>query len=216
MKLNSTKATAFAATLITFGSLAGGANAVNLLLNGDFEGNSLSNGSIGSGVDPVDWTMVSGDVDLVNNNLGVLGSDGPTWLEIGGSDAGVRSTILEQNVLINSTSLHQWSFDYSSWSGGGQFAINFSLFDLTNSQLVDSVSVTPSQGDGVWQTYQGQGLLQAGNEYRFRFDDSQGAANSVQGGIIDGASLSQIPEPSSTLLLGLGSLGLVFCRRRIN
>jgi hypothetical protein len=72
----------------------GSASAANVLLNGDFESNNLADGQISPTTTPISWSVTSGDVDIVNNALAVVGTNGPTWVEIGGL-TGIGNTVIE-------------------------------------------------------------------------------------------------------------------------
>lgn len=193
------------------GSFIVAAEGASLLVNGDFEGNGLANGAVSPTTNPVGWTVVDGETDLVNNALGVVGTNGPTWLEIGGLTA--AKTTMQQTFIPTLTGLYSWGFDYTSWSLGGQFAVEFTLIDTSDNSNVDFISVTPSSGNGIWQEYRNTGTLVGGTSYIFRLTDAGVGSNSDQGAVLDNAFVT-VPEPSSILLIAMGGMGVVLRRSR--
>jgi hypothetical protein len=187
------------------------AEGASLLVNGNFEGNGLANGSISQTTNPVGWIVVSGETDLVNNALGVIGTNGPTWLEIGGLTT--AQTVMQQMFVPSITGFYNWGFDYTSWFGGGQYAVEFTLIDASDNSIIDFISVTPSSGNGIWQEYRDSGSLNAGTSYIFRLTDAGVGSDPSEGAVLDNAFVT-IPEPSTIIVFAFGSAGLFLRRSR--
>jgi hypothetical protein len=201
MKLKYTKVTTLAATLIIFGSLAGGANAAVIFSN---PGGKLNV----TFTDAVDYTVNSSHTEdfyhLVIRD--VYTSDQPS---------NFANTVANSTVTlthINSGSANATPNDSAQYSG----ISGYSLPD--NNDLILgfrwSSDLTVTSGDTF--------TLSAGTYSTNRniaLPDSNAASFDTL--LIDGFRFNQvtsvqtlIPEPSSALLVGLSALGLAVARRR--
>jgi len=85
--------------------------------------------------------------------------------------------------------------------------------------ITDLLPLTTSNNPGSpsdWATYSVTGIAPAGTTEVRTTIIFEGATDvgGLQAGRVDNVSLVAVPEPSSTALLGLGSLALLFRRRR--
>lgn len=196
MKLKHTNLIALAATIITFGSLAGGAdgavvisnwNATTSTLSFDVTGSISDNNPGASQNFRIFIGMAGGNGEWATNATNVSGS----ILDNGGSTAPVHAA---------------WIFTFSNGQVGVQDTIqletnnpSFSLGDVFNYHI----SYVGIQGDATLIDFN-QVIVSWG---RTNFDSAPEVAHQI------GAA---VPEPSLAVLLGLGALGVVACRRRAN
>jgi hypothetical protein len=202
MKLKHTKVATLAATLITFGSLAGGANAAVIFSqNGNDITLGITNESYTmTGTANSGWMSVA--IFDVFSTLGEsLNSQSTAFTATvsinGGAPTGVAAwggwqyrtgaqTILDSNdagLMLDVGSL--------SWNIGDTFLINGSV---TMDSTLNSDIILPD----LYPTNNISGLV-----------TSAGLQSDTHA-----VSPASIPEPSSALLLGLGSLGLTVRRKR--
>ena len=193
---------ALAATLITFGSLAGGANAAITFSQ-----------EAGTGVLEVHFSQAisfnvttSANFNIYNVVLEDVYSVNQTenWGNLSTTTSTTTLTLNNPGSIQNST-----CFD------GG--ILSFGALDLNDLGLI---FVFPSsQTVGIGDTF----LLSAGT-YSFEKPLPLPDVTSFSAYVVKGSDISQvsnsvpvssIPEPSSALLVGLGALGLVASRRRI-
>jgi hypothetical protein len=178
---------ALAATLITFGSLAGGADAATVI---DYTG---SNNSGLTTYDENGYNVTqtnSGTFDL-DTTFGIVTATSPA------------SEISLTNILGD-------SFTLNSLSMGSFNLVPVSYQGYLNGVLQATDSFTNTIGGGASQNFSTVNL--AGitvDEIRFTINQSTGANQ-----VIQTFNVSTIPEPSSALLLGLGALGMIARRTR--
>ena len=201
MKLKYTKVTTLAATLIIFGSLAGGANAAVIFSN---PGGKLNV----TFTDAVDYTVNSSHTEdyyhLVIRD--VYTSDQPS---------NFANTIASSTVTlthINSGSANATPNDSAQYSGISGYSVpdnnDLILGFRWNSDLTVTSGDTFTLSAGTYSTNRNIAL-----------PDSNAASFDTL--LIDGFQFNQatsvqtlIPEPSSALLVGLSALGLAVARRR--
>ena len=201
MKLKYTKVATLAATLIIFGSLAGGANAAVIFSN---PGGKLNV----TFTDAVDYTVNSSHTEdyyhLVIRD--VYTSDQPS---------NFANTIASSTVTlthINSGSANATPNDSAQYSGISGYSVpdnnDLILGFRWNSDLTVTSGDTFTLSAGTYSTNRNIAL-----------PDSNAASFDTL--LIEGAQFNQatsvqtlIPEPSSALLVGLSALGLAVARRR--
>jgi hypothetical protein len=186
-----------AATLITFGSLAGGANgAVVFTADG---GDLVANIST-----PISWTIDGSQGALVL--YGIAFKDASSGVVSPANSPGGGTSTLTIDSQTNS--------NISSGRPGDLSVANITsttawmLYGFTPDVAVDiGDQVTLSAGTIVWQGSAGQlaNMVTPFTGEVFLFNGSTGTAI---------GSVVTVPEPSSSLLLGLGVLGVVIRRRR--
>lgn len=195
MKTTSTVAT-LAATLITFGSLAGGANGA--ILFHFTEGVGVVNLSISGSLD-TSATLSAGPV--ANNTLTFFKSS--TGLILGGS-----------NALADS-----YNVNLGSWTSFG--TNSNSIFAATSSG--DRVSLLGNSAISVPFGYTSGSPITGGNTFSGSFaslgltlGDHVSNFNSdlSSDSVIVRVGNASIPEPSSAILLGLGAFGIAARRKR--
>ena len=202
-----------AATLITFGSLAGGANAAISFIVNTQTGLVTTSGS---------YTLL----DAATSSIGVsrlLPDSGGTW---GFFVAGAASTPLSPGIGFITTSLNftsplTWTITDTSAGGSllAEASINSWFFPF--SSILNLFDATITSGDlnanvdaGDLLTFSGSTTLIA-DSLAAVSALSDSSHTSTYNGETFTLSFTSVPEPSSAFLLGLGSLGLLARRRRI-
>jgi hypothetical protein len=205
MKLKNTKVTALAATLITFGSLAGGANAATLF--SFTPPASAINANVG-----VDGFIFTPTVDILVTSLGYYDQDGdglPGTFEVGVYDVLSQSLVAPTVSISSSSSLGADNFRYEaipalSLNAGQEYLLaGFAPVDAAyaaslNSGLTVDTDVTYG---GYFYDFGGTSL----------FFPTSSDPTLYFGG--PNLQFSPVPEPASALLLGLGGLGFLIRRR---
>lgn len=143
---------------------------------------------------PVDSTVHVAQMDL-NLEGGSFPPDPTITLT---PDAGYK-------VLINSLRI-----GHATDQTASAFSWTITVERVSDNTIVSTSTTSPMVGgdaEDVIINFTGD----LGVAYRLRFDD--GGANTFNGAI-DNLSFSQIPEPSSTALIGFGCLALILRRRK--
>jgi hypothetical protein len=114
-----------------------------------------------------------------------------------------------------------YSFDLklSFSANGGVFSVHIWDIDSTGGVIDQGPGLlqTNPANDGNWHTYSGSFTAPANVDHlEIEFDAATGAVNgSIETMHVDNVSLSQIPEPTTVMLVGLGLFGaLVGLRKR--
>ena len=217
MKLKHTKVATLAATLITFGSLAGGANAalsftfqevgddVVLTSSGSFDITGLPDAT--ASFDSWGWVGIQASGGLG----GVIGA------QDGNIHSGFSSTnaAVTWNVGTDTSVIGNWySGGFVNASGGSVGSRGFTTyvswgtlsgFTYNSGDLVGSTWIPDLSAAYLNTDLSGLGITPG----------SYSVVDSITGeSITINAANAAIPEPSSVLLLGLGTLGLSVRRRR--
>lgn len=226
------KAAPFTATLITIGSLAGGAIAQTLITNGGFETTDSvasstspyslpdtvygSNGSdFTSGVDG--WHVTGSTPEIRLDGTHYSADEGGKFAALTSNTESIAQTFAtsigqQYEVQLSIASGALWNQSFSFWVGAGSsnqlrlsVAGNSALFDPTNAATPPGPSP-----NGSWDRV----------SYSFTAVSTSTtlelAANTSGAGylFVDDVSVTAVPEPSSTALLGLGGLAVILRRRR--
>ena len=201
MKLKYTKVATLAATLIIFGSLAGGANAaviIGVTASTDMgEFRPISNITNGSGLTGLQHLNGDPFIDFATS----------MWQSAAGNPTGNVTFDLGGSFTVQSTRI--WNHNHF---------LGNSVMGLDIASSTDGVVFTPinsfvlSQGTGV-DDYVGESLSLGGvTASHIRFLITSNYGGSVTG--LSEVQFSTVPEPSSALLVGLSALGLAVARRR--
>jgi hypothetical protein len=192
-----TKVSTLAATIITIGSLAGGANAA--LTGTTVVMEYTGNAGYANVVSTTDVATVGSGVEFMSQRPG------------GTSDL---FQIDLTNNLLTITALEGFT-DSSFLSFNWEFTIQDPLMTFDDASLVSNTLFSnPPFTNPVHPTVGFDTLNRTLTVSRF-IAAGIGTATITNGGIVEvSLSTSTVPEPSSTALLGLGGLALMFRRRR--
>ncbi len=202
---------------------ASSATAQNLLVNGDFEDSTDVSGSwfevINSGwkLDPgttdgraMSWT---GRGTQLQNNEGLTGILSVPGL---GQFAGMSvsfSPATEEYYQMVPTVIGQ-EYSLSGLIGNAESAAKVTPQPNTAvaAIFVDGVAVVTEE-EADWHIFS-YNFKAANTSTKISYGFTQADGTGSQDMIVDNMSLTAVPEPSSALLLGLGSLGLMVRRKR--
>ena len=196
-------ALAFASAFITFGSLAGGANAAVLRTVNSFD----APGSSGSFAFGTIFTV--GTSDLLITGLGAydFGSDGFT------TEGGIKVGIYAEatNTLVASTNV------LSSDPLIDSYRYSTATINLSANTQYRLVAVSGSdnyiQGAGTWN-YNSSELTVNGFSWVFTTELTPSTSGNESDYGMGNFQFSAVPEPSSAIIIGIGSLGMLARRRR--
>lgn len=191
----------FAAVLLASAALAAPAHAVELITNGSFEApaipaNSfLTRDTATQGIPS--WTIVSGNVDIVNSFLGSTAADGANWLDLVGSTDG---TITQSfNTVLNKIYTLTFQYGHNDLGGAASRTASYSV-----GALAGSVTHT---GPGFNYNSLSATFLGTGGLTTLTFANVGGSDNA--GIALDAVSVSAIPEPATwaLMIMGFGVVG---------
>ena len=209
-------------TACLFGTFCASSYAGELLLNGTFEGPTVAAGMNNIGTVPTSWTVenLAGTSTPGYSNLvrGAQTGSGNTSLPIypGDTTGGDAQSLDGDNtgtagaavLVVQSFSLATGSplvvkvafggRDSNSSTGGGS---SWQLFNSANTVVAQSTTINPAPGTWTTSTSNPTSTLAAGT---YRFVITLGDPDQL-----DGASITNVPEPSALAAVALGALALV-------
>ena len=201
-------------TMITMASVAALAGAANAqVVNGSFEdisfGSTLTQSGLNTLISP--WTAVSGGLIAVPNADASYGntSYGSQYLASKGPG------VISQAVNL-SAGAYELTFSVANYRSATTVAGNPVGYSLSNSSLASGSAATPF-GAGTVGFSGGANNQMDFITHTLNFTTTGGASTlqfNMDTNVIDNISITAVPEPSSTALLGLGALGLLIRRKR--
>lgn len=222
MKLNNKKVASFAATLITIGALSGGANGA-VTTSGAITGDSIFNFRAVS--DNPTSTLIPFTVPGAGSAISTLESD---LSILPGLLASLP--VVEADGLLTATQGSGISQDFMV-STGQTISVDYIFYDTETAISYSDIAFAITMFDDglgggevlLGSTVLGDSAIAGQNVTPVSFTSfvapSAGNMRIIIGVVDDDdtsvpAGIASVPEPSSTLLLGLGALGLVVRRKR--
>lgn len=209
MKLKHSAVATHAATLITFGSLTGGANAALITVNGL---NTQRIDITYSSFPDFTWEFINdsfGGSYIFATGLGYTSQEASFTL--GGPPAQTFSSTTGLNLNeLESNAYTFWNAS-SGFSeglpGNGIYYVSGGFNTNANSSFTTAQLAANSH---LVMKVQVSEIFSENRFLGYVYDDGQQAVD-----FTTAVSLLSVPEPSSALLLGLGSLGIIMRRRRV-
>lgn len=210
--------TTLAALVLGIGLTALEARGVNLLVNGSFESPPVAPASNNFPATIPGWQTNDTSFEVWGTGFnGVPSFDGNQFIEL---NAFIAGTVTQSVAGIGLGA--QVGFELAHRGRAGVDTMNITLTDLGANNVPgggdDTVLFTKNYSDGItaWGFYDQTTeppILALGNPIQYAATAVVFASgNPAVGNFLDAASLSVVPEPTSSVLLGAG--GLMLLRRR--
>ncbi len=197
------------AAVLAFAFLASAAHAgPNLVVNGNFEADSMANGNYGIFDSLTGW-QATNQVELRNNIAG-RGETGPNYVEL---DAYQNSSI-SQLIPTSTGEGYRLSFAYAPREGVA--ADSNGIQALWNNKVVRTMAKDGTSNVGnFWKIYYVNVIGGAGTSSLLSFN-AIGKSDSYGGSLDTVKVFSAVPEPTTTgmMIAGLGMLAFVTRRKQ--
>lgn len=214
-------------TLMAAGSaivVSSGAQAQNLVVNGDFEQGTNPQGG------PVGWTVIPGrEIKPITGsayqaNAGATGSAAAlanTYAAFGSGNAANRSSLVSAAFGTVAGQLYRLVFSYAQFGGTpGQEALDYDVFDDSSVSLLSGTKVTTAANTGtdldtIFTTYRYNYFVGTGDLAHVSFSISGTPTINVDG-LLDNVVITAVPESGTwaLLIVGMAGTGLMLRRRR--
>ena len=173
------------------------------IINGSFEANIQAAGTWANYANLIGWGGGPGGIELRNNVAGAA-YDGVNYVELD-----TYQNSMATQLITTSGVLYNLSFAYSPRQGVPASSNGIDVY--WNNVLVGSFTGNGSISGNNWtlETIQVLGTSPS-SVLQFR---AVGTSDSL-GGSLDAVSITEVPEPATLGLLGLGLVGMGWARRR--
>jgi len=216
-------------SFVVMGALTSRAQAVTIL-NPGFESPTVTDGNYADSTLPTSWsksaysgTGVAGTANPSAGQLSPIFGDNVAYLYNGAATA--NSPFLFQNLgLPDPNTIYSLSGYVGDRSGGffvfptGGVTLNLHIGSTAIADIVASIAITSSPGDGVAAQYTTSTFTTGNTVTQNMFVTLAVVNGTTQYNLatFDNLQLSAIsvPEPTSILMLGVGTVGMLFVNRR--
>ncbi|MEY4908794.1 MAG: hypothetical protein RL260_2512 [Pseudomonadota bacterium] len=195
------------ATTLLLAALSSGAQAQNLITNGNFETPAVATNSFSTYVNLGGYAATLWGSDSTSSTHKIVDVANNQFMQFGGGDSTYT------NFGVTTGGLYNLSFDYSGsgfWalynSGTSSFESTGPLVQFSSAAMTNNTSSLTLDSSGNYKLY--FGAIGAG---------LPGMTNSLQLDNVSVSAVSPVPEPESyaMLLAGLGVLGFISRRRSL-
>ncbi len=159
-------------------------------------------------------------IDRTDSYNGILDNLTESWWGVRATSTGSGGQF---TIIVNGADLGAGSFDWTSWhhdqdNQSGVMDIEYSVNGGSTFSLgVDDLDIISFDTDANVGAPNPAGFTFVSNgadDIHIRFTNVASNNSGEAFALLNGFQIDEIPEPSSTALLGLGSLGLMLRRRR--
>lgn len=211
MKITSLRCAAYAVAVACLGLVSTSSDqaSANTILNGSFESPVVAANSFQQAT-PASWTWANSVGLIFNGNAGSpwpLAQDGQQFVDIGNTSLGGSYTLSQQFTIAASGNYELQWYDNAAIAGPLTSPYQVSVLDGSQ-QTVVNAGLDAFHG-GQWQLQTLSMSLNPGN-YSLTFTAGGAALDTL----LDNVTLAPVPEPTSLVMLAVGSVGLLILIRR--